>query len=101
MQTKLLETTIAAFDVIVQRRSDFVYPSDTREKWEYNVTVHQLFIDFKEAYDFVRREALYNILIVIGMPRKLVGLNKVCLNETYSIVRIDKNLSECLALTMA
>jgi hypothetical protein len=28
------------------------------------------------------------------MPRKLVGLIKMCLNETYSRVRIGKNLSE-------
>jgi hypothetical protein len=26
------------------------------KKWEYNGTVHQLFIDFKEAYNLVRRE---------------------------------------------
>ena len=32
-------------------------------KWEYNKTVHQLFIDFKKAYDSFRREVLYNILI--------------------------------------
>jgi hypothetical protein len=30
------------------------------KKWQYNGTVHQLFIDFKKAYDSVRREALYN-----------------------------------------
>jgi hypothetical protein len=28
------------------------------------------------------------------LPRKLVGLTKVCLNETYSTVRIGKNLSD-------
>jgi hypothetical protein len=33
------------------------------KKWEYNVTVPQLFVDFKKAYDSVRREVLYNILI--------------------------------------
>jgi len=27
-------------------------------KWEYNEKVHQLFIDFKKAYDSVRREVL-------------------------------------------
>jgi hypothetical protein len=32
------------------------------KKWEYNETVHQLFIDFKKAYDSVRRDVLYNIL---------------------------------------
>jgi hypothetical protein len=57
-------------------------------------TVHQLFIDFKKAYDSVRREALYNILIEFGIPRKLVRLIKMCLNETYSRVRIGKNLSD-------
>jgi hypothetical protein len=30
-------------------------------------------MDFKKAYDSVRREALYNILISFGIPRKLVG----------------------------
>jgi hypothetical protein len=33
------------------------------KKWEHNEAVHQLSIDFKKAYDSVRREALYNILI--------------------------------------
>jgi hypothetical protein len=32
------------------------------KKWEYDGTVHQLFTDFKKAYDSVRREVLYNIL---------------------------------------
>jgi hypothetical protein len=33
----------------------------TVEKWEYNETVHQLFIDLKEAYDPLRREVLYRV----------------------------------------
>jgi hypothetical protein len=48
----------------------------------YNETVHQLFIDFKKAYDSVRREVLYNILIEFWVPMKLVRLIKMCLNET-------------------
>jgi hypothetical protein len=36
---------------------------------------------------------LYNILIEFGIPRKLVGLIQMCLNETYSTVRIGKNQS--------
>jgi sorting nexin-29 len=64
------------------------------KKWEYNGTVHQLFIDFKKAYDSVRREALYNIFIEFGIPRILVGLIKMCLNETFSRVHIGKNLSD-------
>jgi hypothetical protein len=52
------------------------------KKYGYNGTAHQLFIDFKKAYDSIRREVLYNILIEFEMPRKLVGLIKMCLNET-------------------
>jgi hypothetical protein len=64
------------------------------EKWEYNDTVHQLFIDIKKAHDSVRREVLYNIVIEFGIPRKQVGLIKMCLNETYCRVHIGKNLSD-------
>ena len=56
------------------------------KKWEYNEAVHQLFIDFKKAYDSVRREVLYNILMEFGVPKKLVRLIKMCLTETYSRV---------------
>jgi len=37
------------------------------KKWEYNEEIHQLFIDFKKAYDSVRREVLYKILIEYGI----------------------------------
>jgi hypothetical protein len=64
-----------------------------KKKCEYNGIVHQLFIDFKKAYDSIRKEVLYSILYEFGKPRKLVGLIKMCLNETYSRVHIGKNLS--------
>ena len=44
------------------------------KKWDYNEEVHQLFIDFKKAYDSVTREVLYKILIEFGIPKKLVRL---------------------------
>jgi hypothetical protein len=56
--------------------------------------VHQLFIDFKEAYDSFKREVLYNILLEFGVPKKLVRLIKMCLNETCSKVRVGKLLSD-------
>jgi hypothetical protein len=46
-----------SFDVTDQPLIIFsAFVRDWREKWEYNEIVHQLFIDFKKAYDSVRRE---------------------------------------------
>jgi hypothetical protein len=56
------------------------------KKWEYSGRVHQLFINFKKAYDSVRREVLYNIFIEFGILMELVGVIKMCLNEAYSTV---------------
>jgi len=39
-----------------------------KTKWEYNKTVHQLFIDLRKAYDSVRRDVLCNIVIEFGSP---------------------------------
>jgi len=64
------------------------------KKWEYNEEVHQLFIDFKKAYDSVRREVLYKTVIEFGISRKLVRLVKMSLTETYSRIRVGKNVSE-------
>jgi hypothetical protein len=60
------------------------------KKWEYN----GLFTDFKKAYDSVKREVLYNILLEFSVLKKLVRLIKMCLNETYSKVHIGKVLSD-------
>jgi hypothetical protein len=65
-----------------------------QKKLEYNGTVHQLFINFKKAYNSVKREVLYNILLEFGIPKKLVRLIKVCLNEIYSKIRVDKHMSD-------
>ena len=59
-----------------------------------NEEVHQLLIDFKKAYDSVRREILYKIVIEFGIPRKLVRLIKMSLTESYSRVQVGKNVSD-------
>jgi len=72
------------------------------KKWEYNEAVHQLFIDFKKAYDSVWKEVLYNNLIEFGIPMKLVRLIKMCLIETYlySRARVGKICPTCFLLEM-
>jgi hypothetical protein len=65
-----------------------------QKKWEYNGTLHQLFIDLKKVYDSVRMEVLYNVLTELGIPRELAGLIKIYLNGTYSTVHKSRNLSD-------
>jgi hypothetical protein len=52
-----------------------------------------LSMDLKKAYESVRREVLYNILIEFGIHMKLVRLIEMCLNETYSRVCVGKHFS--------
>jgi hypothetical protein len=47
---------------------------------------------FQKSLDSIKREVLSNILLEFGIPKKLVWLIKMCLNEIYSKVRIAKNL---------
>jgi len=52
----------------------YVFLKYFRKKWEYKEAVYQLVIGFKKAYDSVRREVWYNILIEFRVPMKLVRL---------------------------
>jgi hypothetical protein len=86
---KFLVFISVGFDISTTIKS-FAFVRYRRKNWEYNEAVHQLFVDFKNAYHSVRREVLKNILIEFGVPMKLVRLIKMCLNETYSEVHTSK-----------
>ena len=81
MHRKLLGTIKVDFDILHQLL--IIYSAFVKEtKWEYNEAAHQLFIDFKKAYDPVRWGFFYNILIEFVVPMKLVRLEE--LNDMYS-----------------
>jgi hypothetical protein len=61
------------------------------KKWEYNGTVHKLFMTARTSNS---GEVLYNILIEFSVPIKLVRLIKMYFNKTYSKVHIGKHLSD-------
>ena len=59
------------------------------KEWEYS----EYNVDFKKASDSVRRQVFRNILIESGIHMKLVRLKKICLNGTFSRVRVGRHLS--------
>ena len=95
MRRKLLGIVYVAFDATGRLLIIYsVFAIYLRKKWEYNEEVHQLFIDFTKTYDSVTREVVYKIFPEFGIPRKLVRLIKMSLTETYSRVRVGKNVSD-------
>lgn len=61
---------------------------------EYNIEIHQLFVDFKAAYDSVKRRKLWRVMEEFGIPRKLISLAELTLSGANSRVRIRNKLSE-------
>jgi hypothetical protein len=48
----------------------------------------------RKPVDQLRGRSCIKILIGSGIPTKLLKLIKMCLNETYSIIRVGKHLSD-------
>jgi len=90
MQRKLLGIINVDFNATGQLL--IIYSAFVKYMRQNENTVKQC-TRLQESYDSVRREGLYNIIIEFGIPMKLVRLIKMSLTETYSTVRVGKNLS--------
>ena len=61
---------------------------------EYNIELHQLFVDFKAAYDSVIRRKLWRVMEELGIPDKLISLTKLTLIGSNGRVRIRNRYSD-------
>uniref|UniRef100_A0A0K8TJE5 Reverse transcriptase domain-containing protein n=3 Tax=Lygus hesperus TaxID=30085 RepID=A0A0K8TJE5_LYGHE len=61
---------------------------------EFQMSVHHLFIDFKAAYDSIRRDKLYAALREFEIPEKLCRMIETTMRRTICRVRIQGDLSE-------
>jgi hypothetical protein len=66
---------------------------------EYKVDIHQLYIDYKQAYGTINRAKLVEIMKEFGIPMKLVQLVKITLTNTNSKVKIHGKLSPSFEIT--
>jgi hypothetical protein len=80
--TKLLGIIILDFDLTDQLVIRYCFRYILQKEGMYNGSVHQLFVDFKKAYESGRKKVLHNILIDFGIPMKSVRLIKVCKANT-------------------
>jgi len=66
--------------------------------YECNITLHQLFIDFKQAYDSIKRGKLILILEEFKIPRKLINLIGMTLRNTTGKVKVQNMMTEEFAI---
>jgi purine nucleoside phosphorylase len=57
--------------------------------YEYNIGMHVLFIDFKQAFDSVNRQKIIQILQELRIQSKLVQLLKMTIQNTEASVKIE------------
>jgi sorting nexin-29 len=60
---------------------------------EYGVDAYHIFVDFKAAYDSVLRNKLYEAMLHLGIPGKLIRLTKMTMITVQCSVKIQ-NISE-------
>lgn len=61
--------------------------------WATSTTLHQLFIDFRQAYDSLNRDALWAAMVELGIPKKYIRIARATLLGSKSCVRVDGELS--------
>jgi sorting nexin-29 len=71
-------------------------PCDTflKKTSEYGVDTYHIFVDFKAAYDSVLRNKLYEAMLHLGLPGKLIRLTKMTMKTVQCSVKIQNDISE-------
>ena len=61
---------------------------------EFNIPLYVNFIDFKAAFDSIRREFIWSSMRHYGLPEKYVRIFQAFFNGTMSAVRVDGEMSD-------
>ena len=65
----------------------FIMRQTLEKCYEYNLEMHVLFIDFKQAFDYVHRQKNIEILQELTISNKLVRLIKMTIQNTEARVK--------------
>jgi hypothetical protein len=66
---------------------------------EYNTYLHNLFINFKQAFDSINRGRMLNDLLILGITKKLVQLLSVTMVGSKATVRVDNQHTSTFPIT--
>jgi len=61
---------------------------------EHKIDLHNIFIDFSQAFDTINMDILYNSLIKHNVPDKLIKLIKLTMQQTKMTVKVNNSYSE-------
>ena len=61
---------------------------------EFNIDIHMLFIDFKKAYDSIKRSAIWKALQHLGIDQKLIRMTQLTLANSNSKIKASGALSK-------
>jgi hypothetical protein len=64
--------------------------------YEYNIDLHNIFVDFSQAFDTVNRDVIYDSLIKHNVLNKLIKLIKLTMQRTKMKVKVNNSYSEWL-----
>ena len=67
--------------------------------YEYNIHLHNWYIDFKQAFDSVNRSRMLDDLILLGIPKKLTQLVGVTMAGSRATVRVDNQYTPTFPIT--
>ena len=61
--------------------------------YETSKSVHQVFLDFRQAYDSINRKSLWFAFESLGIPKKLVQLCRMTVTQSQCCVKVENKLS--------
>jgi hypothetical protein len=70
-----------------------------QKTWEYDKSVHTVFIDYKKVYNSIHRASLIKTLEEFGMPSKLISLVECSISHTDIKVKVGQTISKTVQVT--
>jgi hypothetical protein len=77
----------------VHNRSD-LSARNLGKTYEYNIKTHHLFVDFRAAYNSVKRGQLYRAMEDLEILQKLIKITKITMKDSVTQNSIQSSLSE-------